>query len=137
VPAAVAHQYKSGETINLKIETYVYHPGNIVFLWTRDFEGKDMEPAWEIASMDTPIPQTNFLGSIETPCIKDMDSNCLRGRKGTTVLDVPVTLPDIEGEIILVVRQVMTDKLDLNDDGSVSLKRIYYHQATKINLVRS
>ena len=47
-----------------------------------------------------------------------------------------VPLPDIEGTILLVVRQVMTDKLDPMPDGTVSLKRIYYHQAAKLKLVR-
>jgi hypothetical protein len=137
VAAAEATTFHSGQAIDVKVDSYVYHPGEIVFLWTRDFAGRDQEPAWEIANMETPIPHTNFLGSIESPCVEGEDGKCLRGRKGQSILDTTVTLPDVEGEIILIVRQVMTDKLDIQNDGSVSLKRIYYHQAAKINLVKS
>lgn len=45
-------------------------------------------------------------------------------------------LPDVEGVIILVVRQVMTDKFDNQPDGSISLKRVYYNQAAKLKLIR-
>ena len=47
-----------------------------------------------------------------------------------------VPLPDVEGEIILVVRQVMRDKMDETDDGGILLTRVYYHQAAKLDLVR-
>lgn len=44
---------------------------------------------------------------------------------------INVALPNI-----LVVRQVVHDKFDVNKDSSVSLKRVYYHQEAKLNLVR-
>lgn len=44
---------------------------------------------------------------------------------------INVALPNI-----LVVRQVVHDKFGVNKDGSVSLKRVYYHQEAKLNLVR-
>ena len=135
VAAADAHTFYSSQTIDLKIDSYVYHPGNIVFLWTRDFEGKDQEPAWSIPSENAEIPLHNYLGQVESPCVDNGEGGCLRGRRGKAIIDTQVTLPDVEGEIILVVRQVMTDKFDKQEDGSVGLKRIYYHQAIKINLV--
>lgn len=125
VAAAPATEVKSGSVIDVDIEMYVYHPGEIVFLWTRDFTGADVEPAYEIPSMDTPIPHHNLLQEIKT-----------RPRGSDPMYHAQVQLPDVEGDIILVVRQVMHDKFDVNADGSVGLTRIYYHQAAKLRLVK-
>lgn len=129
--AAEAHPYKSGELIKLDLNQYVYHPGDIVVLWTRDPEGKDVMPAMTIPKMGAPIPHHNMLSGVTSPCADDTGCKVAR-------TDIPfsmwVTLPNIEGDIYLVVRQVMHDKFDELDDGSVSLKRIYYHQTAKLHL---
>ena len=125
VAAAPATTVKAGSEIDLEAEIYVFHPGEVVVLWTRDFDGADVEPAWEIPKPNAPIPHHNKLYAGRTP--SPDEGKMWRAR---------VTLPDVEGEIILVVRQIMHDKFDRNADGSVSLGRIYYHQAAKLNLVR-
>lgn len=125
VAAAPATTLKAGSVLDIEVEFYVYHPGDIVVLYTTDLEGKDLEPAWEIPRMGAEIPHTNLLYKGKAP-----------GRDERNIYRARITLPDIEGEIILVVRQVMHDKFDVNDDGTVSLARVYYHQATKLNLVK-
>jgi hypothetical protein len=125
VVAAPATTVKAGALLDVEIEVYVYHPGEIVFLYTEDLSGADMEPAYSIAGPERPIPHRNLIHRIDVPP---------RGQHKMIRTKVP--LPDIEGTILLVVRQVMTDKLDPLPDGSVSLKRIYYHQAAKLKLVR-
>lgn len=122
--AAPAEDFAAGSIIDIAAEHYVYHPGMIVVLWTRDPEGIDIMPAMEMASMDAGVPHNNLLFEAPVP------------PKGEDIWRASVQLPDEEGIIYLVVRQVMHDKFDENDDGTVSLKRIYYHQAAKLNLVR-
>lgn len=125
VTSAPAKTVKAGSILEIKLEVYVYHPGDIVVLYTTDPEGADIEPTWEIPEMGAEIPYTNLLHKGKVP-----DKN-----QGT-FYTAQVPLPDFEGEIYLVVRQVMHDKFDINDDGTVSLARVYYHQATKLNLVK-
>jgi len=125
IAAAPATTVTSGSVIKIRAEVYVYHPGDIVVLYTTDPEGKDLEPAWSIPDAATEVPHHNLLYKGKTP---DPDV--------TNIFEAEVQLPVIEGEIILVVRQVMRDKFDKMEDGSVSLKRVYYHQAAKLNLVR-
>ena len=125
VIGAPATTVKAGTLLEVEVEVYVYHPGEIVFLYTEDLSGADMEPAYMIAGPERPIPHHNLLHRVDVPP---------RGRHKWIRTKVP--LPDIEGTILLVVRQVMTDKLDPMPDGRVSLKRIYYHQAAKLKLVR-
>jgi hypothetical protein len=137
VDVASAHvtEVQAGSTIELEINMYVYHPGYIIAMYTRDPAGGDMAPAMSIPSADTAIPHVNELARMDAPCL-EVDGACARGRGGDQTFTLNVPLPDIEGEIILVLRQVMFDKLDPMDDGSVSLSRIYYHQAARLNLVR-
>ncbi len=125
VLAAPVTVFHKGSMIEIEVEVYVYHPGEIVVLYTLDSEGKDVAPAMSIPTADTPIPHHNLIFRMKTP---DKD-------EGST-FRAQFQLPDIEGTIYLVVRQVMTDKLDPMEDGSVSLKRIYYHQAAKLELVK-
>ena len=94
-------------------------------LYTTDPEGADIEPAWLIPKIGAEIPHANLLHKGQTP-----------GRNESNIYRASITLPDVEGEIYLVVRQVMHDKFDVNDDGTVSLARVYYHQAAKLNLVK-
>lgn len=47
-----------------------------------------------------------------------------------------VKLPNLDDDIILVLRQIMHDKFDNNTDRSISLSRVYYHQAAKLNLTK-
>jgi hypothetical protein len=123
--AAPATTLKAGSVLEIEVEVYVYHPGDIVVLYTTDPKGADIEPAWEIPTTGAEIPHGNLLHVGKTP-----------DRNKSNIFRASVTLPDFEGEIFLVVRQVMHDKFDINDDGTVSLKRVYYHQATKLNLVK-
>lgn len=123
--AAPATTLKAGSTLDIEVEVYVYHPGDIVVLFTTDPKGADIEPAWEIPKIGAEIPHGNLLHIGKTP-----------DRNESNIFRASVTLPDIEGEIFLVVRQVMHDKFDVNEDGTVSLARVYYHQATKLNLVK-
>jgi len=125
VIAAPATTVKAGALLEVEIEVYVYHPGEIVFLYTEDLTGADMGPAYSISGPERPIPHHNLLHRVDVPP---------RGRH--QMIRTKVRLPNIEGTILLVVRQVMTDKLDPMPDGTVSLKRIYYHQAAKLKLVR-
>ncbi len=125
VAAAPAATVKPGSVIEVRAEVYVYHPGDIVVLYTTDLTGGDIEPAWSIPHQGAEVPHYNLL--YKGPVPDPDDSN---------IFEAQVQLPDIEGEIILVVRQVMHDKFDVNEDGSVSLKRVYYHQGAKLNLVR-
>jgi len=122
---APATTVKSGSILNIEVEVYVYHPGDIVVLFTTDPEGANIEPAWEIPKMGARIPHTNLLHKGKTP-----------DRDESNIYRASVQLPNVEGVIYLVVRQVMHDKFDANPDGTVSLARVYYHQATKLNLVK-
>ena len=125
VAAAPATTARAGGTIDIEVEVYVFHPGEIVVSWTRDFSGADVDPVYAIPGPDAPIPHVNFLYSGPVP-----------DRDAEQVFRASVPLPDVEGEIILVVRQVMRDKMDPTDDGGISLARVYYHQAAKLELVR-
>lgn len=125
IASAPATMANAGGTIDIEVEVYVFHPGEIVVSWTRDFSGADVAPAYQLASPDAPIPHANKLFSGPVPA-----------RDAEQVFRASVPLPDVEGEIILVVRQVMHDKMDATDDGGVSLTRVYYHQAAKLELVR-
>ncbi len=125
VAAAPATDVQAGSVIEIEVEVYVFHPGEIVVLYTRDLSGQDVAPALELAAEGDDIPHYNLLYKGRTP--GPGEGNRFRAS---------VQLPDIEGEIILVVRQVMHDKIDVLDDGRVSLKRVYYHQAAKLNLVK-
>jgi len=131
VVAAPSTPMKAGATIDVKLDAYVYHPGYIVALWTRDPEAKDLPLILSIPSQSSPIPHGNLLTTVDTPC-HPVDG-CKIQRKSVP-FTFQVTLPDVEGEIYLVIRQVMYDKFDVQDDGSVDLRRIYYHQASKLNL---
>lgn len=123
--AAPSTTLKAGSVLDIEVEVYVYHPGDIVVLFTTDPKGADIEPAWEIPKIGAEIPHGNLLHIGKTP-----------DRNESNIFRASVLLPDIEGEIFLVVRQVMHDKFDVNADGTVSLRRVYYHQATKLNLVK-
>lgn len=125
VASAPATTLKAGSVLEIEVEVYVYHPGDIVVLYTTDPEGSDIVPAWVIPEMGAEIPHSNLLHKGKTP-----------GRGESNIYRAQVTLPDTLGVIYLVVRQVMHDKFDVNDDGTVNLARVYYHQATKLNLVK-
>lgn len=129
--AAPAIPMTSGATIDVNLDVYIYHPGDIVALWTRDPEAKDLPLVLSLPSIDTPITHNNLLASVQTPC-HPVDG-CKIQRKSIP-LSFQVTLPDVEGEIFLVIRQVMHDKFDVRDDGSLDLRRIYYHAASKLSL---
>lgn len=133
IVAAKAIEYKSGSYIEIEVEAYIVHAGYITVSYTTDFEGKDMEPIMTIPSANTQIPQKNMLAKFPSPCPED---NC-KGRKATgNIVKTMVRLPDIEGEIILVVRQIMTGRTETLGDGSVDISRVYYHQASKLKLVK-
>lgn len=123
----------SGSELELVIDGYVTHPGYIVVSYTTDIYGSDLPPIKSIPDYDTPIPHKNMLLKVPSPC---PNGNCKARRVEDNILKTKVRLPNIEGVIMLVVRQVMTDKYDNQADGSISLKRVYYHQAAKLNLVR-
>ena len=125
VENAPATTVKAGSIIDVRAEVYVYHPGEIVVLYTTDLAGGDIEPPWSIPHQGAEIPHHNLLYTGPVP---DPDD--------TNIFEAKVQLPDIEGEIILVVRMVMHDKMDIEADGSVSLARVYYHQGAKLNLVK-
>ena len=125
VVAATAATVKAGSTIEVRAEVYVHHPGDIVVLYTTDLTGADITPAWSIPKEGAEVPHFNLLYKGPVPDPGDTD-----------IFTAQVQLPDIEGEIILVVRQVMHDKFDVMEDDSVSLKRVYYHQGAKLKLVK-
>ena len=125
VRAAPAATVKAGSVIEVRAEVYVYHPGEIVVLYTTDLAGGDIEPAWSIPDQGAEIPHYNLLYKGPVPDPED-----------TNIFEARVQLPDTPGVIILVVRQVMHDKFDVMEDGSVSLRRVYYHQGAKLKLVR-
>ena len=135
VAAAPATSAASGGTIDLEVEVYVFHPGEVVVLWTRDFSGADVAPVYQLESADMPIPHVNMLASVPVPESFKKPPN-LKGTGERQIINFSAPLPDVEGDIILVVRQIMHDKIDATDDGGVSLARVYYHQAAKLNLVR-
>lgn len=128
---APSTEVESGSVLKLDLNHYVYHPGEMVVLWTTDPEGKDVMPVMSIPSMETPIPHNNWLAGMTAPCSEETGCKVAR-------TDIPfsmwVKLPEVKGDIYLVVRQVMHDKFDQMDDGSVGLSRIYYHQAAKLTL---
>ncbi len=132
VALAEATVVKSGSVIELEISVFIYHPGDIVVLYTTDLSGADVEPVYEVASIDAVIPHNNLLAKVTTPCPL---VNCRPSREAASVFKLSVQLPEITGDVILVVRQVMTDKLDIEDDGTVGLGRVYYHQAAKLHLI--
>ncbi|WP_181040171.1 hypothetical protein [Paremcibacter congregatus] len=133
VEEADALTVKAGSELELVIDGYVTHPGYIVVSYTTDLYGQDVMPIRSIPDYNTPIPHKNILMKIASPC---PEGNCKPRRVKDNVLKTKVKLPDVTGDIILVVRQVMTDKFDNQPDGSISLKRIYYHQGAKLKLVR-
>lgn len=140
VAAAPATRAQSGGSIDLEVEVYIFHPGEIVVSWTRDFTGADVAPVMALDSPpgpDNPIPYANWLATEPVPDNTGMKAN-LSGSddQQRMILNFSAPLPDVEGEILLVVRQIMTDKIDATDDGGVSLARVYYHQAAKLNLVK-
>jgi hypothetical protein len=125
IAAAPATSAQAGGTIDIEVQVYIFHPGEIVVSWTRDYTGADVAPVYRIPARDAPIPHANLLYSGPVPA-----------RDAEQVFRASVPLPDVEGSIILVVRQVMHDKMDATDDGDISLRRVYYHQAAKLELVR-
>ena len=125
----------SGSKLELEIEEYIYHAGEIVVLWTRDPEGRDIAPVMHLPSTSSEIPHANLIHRMQSPCTRD-ETGCRRGRGGAITFKTTVTLPNLEGDIYLVVRQVMTDRIEEQEDGSVRLDLVYYHQATKLNLVK-
>jgi len=133
VVAAEATQVKAGSEIEVEIDVYIIHPGEIIISYTRDMEGRDVMPVMKIDSMDSEVVHKNMLHRGTSPCPED---NCKARRAQGVKYKTRVKLPDMEGDLILVVRQLMTDKLDQQQDGSVSLKRVYYHQAAKLHLVK-
>jgi len=128
VASAPAITVASGSTLHLEVDHYIYHPGEIVVLYTTDMAGADVMPVMSIEK-GAEIPHHNLLYRANVPTREDYTA-------GDKIWRADVQLPDIEGTIILVVRQLMHDKFDDMPDGSVSLSRIYYHQGTKLNLVR-
>jgi len=133
VEAAAAKTVKAGSEVDLVIEGYITHPGYIVVSYTTDIYGQDLMPIRSIPNYDTLIPHKNLLLKVASPC---PEGNCKARKVDNNILKTTVKLPDVEGIIILVVRQVMTDKYDNQSDGSISLKRVYYHQAAKLNLIK-
>lgn len=131
VAAAEALEVKSGSEIDVEMDVYVIHPGEILISYTTDMSGADVMPVMKIASMDSVVEHKNMLHIGPAPCPQD---NCKPRRYQGAKYKARVKLPDVEGDIILVVRQFMTDKMDQQKDGSVSLKRVYYHQAAKLHL---
>jgi len=118
----------SGARIAIDVDVYVNHPGEIVVLYTSDVSGKEVFPVLRIPASEGPvldnIPHENLLFRAPTPKVK--------GER----LKVSVQLPPLKGEIILVVRQVMLDKVVVDaDKGEVDLSQVYYHQAAKLYLV--
>jgi len=135
VAAAKATNFKAGSMIDIDLEVYKIHPGEIVIFYTRDFEGEDVEPTYELASIKTPIPYKNLLLQAAAPCSPKV--GCVTGTKSDQHFKASVKLPDIEGDIILVIRQVMRDKMIVDEDnGEVDLSEVYYHQAAKLHLTK-
>ena len=134
VAAAAATVVKSGSEIDIDVSVYIIHPGSIVVLYTQDPEGKDVAPVFKLPSLRTPIPHTNLLYQAASPC--EPVTGCTPAFSDQH-FKARVKLPDIEGDIILVVRQVMWDKVKVDpDSGEVDLSRVYYHQAAKLRLVK-
>jgi|GEM_PF-1136502 len=131
---APAKTVAAGSVIEVEVNVYKLHPGEIVISYTRDLTGEDAYPPYEIASIKTPIPHTNVLLQAAAPCSNSV--GCTTGAPADEPFRAKVTLPDIEGDIMLIARQVMRDKMIVNDDGSVDLSEVYYHQAAKLHLVR-
>jgi len=129
VASAPAHTVNSGSIIHLEVDHYIYHPGEIVVLYTTDMAGADVMPVMSIPEKGAEVPHHNLLYRGAVPTREEYNT-------GQKTWRADVQLPDIEGTIILVVRQLMHDKFDDMPDGSVSLSRIYYHQGAKLNLVR-
>lgn len=133
IASAKAIEYKSGSYIEIEVEAYIVHAGYITVSYTQDFEGKDMEAVMVIPSANTQIPQKNMLAKFPAPCPED---NCKARKVTGNIVKTMIRLPDIEGEIILVVRQIMTDNTETLGDGSVDISRVYYHQGAKLKLVK-
>ena len=125
---------KSGSKIDIVLDIYKVHPGEIVVSYTRDMNGEDVEPVYEIASTKTPIPHKNVLFQGASPCSPTV--GCATAAADAGQFRASVLLPDLEGDIILVVRQVMRDKTEVLDDGMIDLSQVYYHQAAKLTLER-
>ncbi|MFC4349257.1 hypothetical protein ACFO5Q_15500 [Kordiimonas lipolytica] len=132
---APSHTVEAGSVIDVEVNVYKLHPGEIVISYTRDLTGEDAYPVYEIASIKTPIPHTNVLLQAAAPCSNSV--GCTTGAPADEPFRAKVKLPDIEGDIMLIARQVMRDKMIVNDDGSVDLSEVYYHQAAKLHLVRT
>ena len=130
---AKATTYEAGAVIDLVLDIYKIHPGELVVSYTRDAEGEDVFPVYDLPSIKTPIPHVNTLLQVAAPC--NADVGCATAAPGVMDYHLQVKLPDTTGDIILVVRQVMRDKMHVADDGSVDLSEAYYHQAAKLHLV--
>ena len=133
VAAAPAHQAKAGSTITVSLDVYVFHPGTMTAQFTTDMTGADLAPAMAVLSSGNAHPFPNLLTTKAIPC------NRKKGVRGCQKLTEPftmdVTLPDVEGDVVLVIRQVMDDKLHFDPaTGDVNLSRVYYHQAAKFHL---
>jgi hypothetical protein len=132
--AAPAQIAASGSEIDILLDVYKVHPGEIVVSYTQDLTGESAYPVYEIDNIRTPIPHTNVLLQAAAPC-SPVDG-CATAAAGAAQFKATVTLPDIEGDMILIVRQVMRDKMVIAEDDSVDLSQTYYHQAAKLHLVR-
>lgn len=130
---ATATTFEAGQEIELVLDIYKIHPGELVVSYTKDPEGEDVFPVYDLPSVKTPIPHVNTLLQVAAPCNPDV--GCATAAPGVEKFHVKVKLPDTTGDIILVVRQVMRDKMHVADDGSVDLSEAYYHQASKLKLV--
>lgn len=135
VAAAPAHEAKAGSTITVELDVYVFHPGTMVAQYTTDMNGADMAPAMKVLSAGNAHPFPNLLTTKAIPC------NRIKGKRGCQKLTEPfkmdVTLPDVEGDVIMVIKQVMDDKLHFDPvTGDVDLSRVYYYQAAKFHLTK-
>lgn len=131
-PAQMAY---AGSDLEVEVNIYKLHPGEIVISYTQDLTGDDAYPVYEIASIKTPIPHENILLQAAAPCSNAV--GCTTGAPADEAFRATVKLPNIEGDIMLIVRQVMRDKMIVREDGSVDLSVAYYHQASKLHLVRT
>jgi hypothetical protein len=130
---AAATTFEAGQEIDLVLDIYKIHPGEIVVSYTRDVEGEDVFPVYNLPSVKTAIPHVNALLQVASPCSAEV--GCATAAPGVMSHHLKVKLPDTTGDIILVVRQVMRDKVYVADDGRVDLSEAYYHQASKLHLV--
>jgi hypothetical protein len=135
VAAAPAIEAKAGSTIEVSLDVYIFHPGTMTAQYTTDMTGGDLMPAMKVLSAGNAHPFPNLLTTKPIPC------NRVKGKRGCQKLTEPfkmeVTLPDVEGDVILVVRQIMDDKLHFDPvTGDVNLSRVYYHQAAKFHLTK-